>query len=59
MVLHIPVSEGRQYKVGSLTFTGVSGKIFSTNDFVKGSSIDGKLHDIDQPPRRHLQTRRL
>ena len=57
MVIHIVISEGRQYKVGNLTITGNT--IFSTNDFIKGKIDRRQAHDPDQRPRRHLQARRL
>jgi len=39
MVIHIAVSEGRQYKVGKLDITGNTN--FTTNDFIKGKVIAG------------------
>jgi outer membrane protein insertion porin family len=40
MVIHIVVSEGRQYRVGALTITGNT--LFSTNDFIRGKTIGGR-----------------
>ena len=48
MVIHIVISEGRQYKVGNLTITGNT--IFSTNDFIKGKLIGGKLMILTNVP---------
>ena len=38
MVVHFVLSEGRQYKVGTLEFKG--NKLFTTNDFLKGIVLD-------------------
>ncbi len=38
MIIRIIVSEGQQYKVGTLDFKG--NKLFTTNDFVKGIKIN-------------------
>jgi outer membrane protein insertion porin family len=38
MIIRFILSEGRQYKVGTLDIKG--NKIFSTNDFIKGVKID-------------------
>jgi outer membrane protein insertion porin family len=48
MVIRIVVSQGRQYKVGTLTIEG--NKIFSTNDFIKGLKIDNKLMKLADTP---------
>ena len=48
MVIHIVISEGRQYKVGNLTITGNTK--FSTNDFIKGKMIGGKLMILTNVP---------
>ena len=48
MVIHIVVSEGRQYKVGALTITGNTQ--FSTNDFIKGKVIGGRLMVLTNVP---------
>jgi len=48
MVIHILISEGRQYKVGALTITGNT--VFSTNDFIKGKLIGGKLLVLTNVP---------
>ena len=48
MVIHIVISEGRQYKVGNLTITGNT--LFSTNDFIKGRMIGGKLMVLTNVP---------
>jgi outer membrane protein insertion porin family len=48
MILRITVSEGRQYKVGTLDITG--NHLFSTNDFLKGQTIDQKLLKLQMTP---------
>jgi len=48
MVIHIIVSEGRQYKVGSLTLRGNT--LFSTNDFIKGVVIDRQMMRLTNVP---------
>jgi len=48
MVLHIVISEGRQYKVGNLTITGNT--VFTTNDFIKGKKIGDKLMVLTNVP---------
>jgi len=48
MVIHLVISEGRQYKVGAVTFTGNT--LFSTNDFIKGRMIGGKLMVLTNVP---------
>jgi outer membrane protein insertion porin family len=48
MVIHIVVSEGRQYKVGALNITGNT--LFTTNDFIKGKTIGGKLMILTNIP---------
>jgi outer membrane protein insertion porin family len=48
MIIHIVISEGRQYKVGAVTFTGNT--LFSTNDFIKGKVIGGKLMILTNAP---------
>jgi outer membrane protein insertion porin family len=48
LVIHIVISEGQQYKVGTLTITGNT--IFSTNDFIKGKTIGGKLMSLTNVP---------
>jgi len=48
MVIHIVISEGRQYKVGALTITGNT--IFSTNDFIKGKKIGGQIMVLTNVP---------
>ncbi len=48
MVIHVVISEGRQYKVGNLAITGNT--IFSTNDFIKGKLIGGKLMILTNVP---------
>jgi len=48
MVIHIMVSEGRQYKVGTLTITGNT--VFSTDDFIKGKVIGGKRMVLTNVP---------
>ena len=48
MIIHIVISEGRQYKVGAVTITGNT--LFSTNDFLKGKKISGKLMVLTNVP---------
>jgi outer membrane protein insertion porin family len=48
MIVHIVISEGRQYKVGNLTITGNT--LFSTNDFIKGKTIASKLMILTNVP---------
>jgi len=48
MTIHIVVSEGRQYKVGAVTITGNT--LFSTDDFLKGKKIAGKLMIMTNVP---------
>jgi outer membrane protein insertion porin family len=48
MIIRVVVSEGRQYKVGNLDISG--NKIFSTNTFIKGTNIDGKLMKLTCVP---------
>jgi outer membrane protein insertion porin family len=48
MIIHVVISEGRQYKVGKLTITGNT--IFGTNDFIKGTNIDGRLLKLTSIP---------
>ncbi|MGA2542937.1 MAG: outer membrane protein assembly factor BamA [Verrucomicrobiota bacterium] len=48
MVIHIVISEGKQYKVGNLAITGNT--LFSTNDFIKGKTIGGKLMVLTNVP---------
>jgi outer membrane protein insertion porin family len=48
MIIHIVISEGRQYKVGALNITGNT--LFSTNDFIKGVKIGGKLMVLTNVP---------
>ena len=48
MVIHVVISEGRQYKVGNLAITGNT--IFTTNDFIKGKLIGGKLMILTNVP---------
>jgi outer membrane protein insertion porin family len=48
MVIHFIVSEGRQYKVGALDIKG--NKIFSTNDFLKGITVDRARMKLEMTP---------
>jgi len=48
MILRIYVSEGRQYKVGTVDFKG--NKIFTTNDFLKGVKINKMLMRLKDVP---------
>jgi outer membrane protein insertion porin family len=48
MIIHIVVSEGRQYKVGTLTIRGNT--LFTTNDFIKGVVIDKQLMRLTNVP---------
>ena len=48
MVIHITLSEGRQYKVGKLDITGNT--LFTTNDFIKGKTIGGKRMVLTNVP---------
>jgi outer membrane protein insertion porin family len=48
MVIRFIVSEGRQYKVGTLDIKG--NKLFTTNDFIKGVRIDRQLMKLRLTP---------
>lgn len=48
LIIRVIISEGRQYKVGTLTITGNT--LFTTNDFIKGTNIDGKLMKLNSVP---------
>jgi outer membrane protein insertion porin family len=48
MVIRIIVSEGQQYKVGTLDIKGNT--IFTTNDFIKGLTIDRQLMKLQMVP---------
>jgi outer membrane protein insertion porin family len=48
LIIRVVISEGRQYKVGKLTITGNT--LFTTNDFIKGTNIDGKLMKLTSVP---------
>jgi outer membrane protein insertion porin family len=48
MIVRITVSEGRQYKVGTLNITG--NHVFTTNDFINGMNIDKQLLKLQMTP---------
>lgn len=48
MTIRIFVNQGRQYKVGTVAFTGNT--VFSTNDFLKGLTIDHQLMRLKMRP---------
>ena len=48
MIIRIFISEGQQYKVGTLDIKG--NKIFTTNDFIKGVVIDRQLMKLQMVP---------
>jgi outer membrane protein insertion porin family len=48
MIVRITVSEGRQYKVGTLDITG--NRLFSTNEFIKGLKIDQQVLKLQLAP---------
>ncbi|HWD20912.1 MAG TPA: POTRA domain-containing protein, partial [Verrucomicrobiae bacterium] len=48
MIIRLNVSEGQQYKVGTLDIKG--NKIFTTNDFIKGLVIDRQLMKLQMTP---------
>jgi outer membrane protein insertion porin family len=48
MIIRVIVSEGRQYKVGTLDIKGNT--IFTTNDFIKGTNINRVLMHLKEVP---------
>jgi len=48
MIIRIYVSEGRQYKVGTVDIKG--NNIFTTNDFLKGTKINKSLMRLKEVP---------
>jgi len=48
MIIRISVSEGQQYKVGTLDIKGA--KLFATNDFIKGTNIDRQVMKLTMVP---------
>lgn len=48
MIIHFIVSEGRQYKIGSVEFKG--NKLYTTNQFLEGVMLDKKLYKVKMVP---------
>ncbi len=48
MIVRFDLSQGQQYRVGTLDFRGNA--LYNTNDFLKGLKLDGKMFKVEMVP---------